>query len=135
LASAGTIALARRIDPRTALRAGAAGLAAGVVVTLLAIQWRSPAAALAGTLLAGAGFGAAFSGSMRSLVPLAQAHERAARISLFLAASYLAFSVPAIVAGLLTNRFGLQPTAVGYGLAAAFLALTTLAPARAPQPA
>ena len=41
----------------------------------------------------------------------------------FFVVSYLAFSVPPIVAGVLTSRFGLQATAAGYGMAAACLAL------------
>jgi hypothetical protein len=104
-----------------------------VLLTLAGVHWLGTAAALTGTLLAGIGFGAAFSAALRSLVPLASAHERAALMSGFLAASYLAFSVPAILAGLLTSRFGLQPTATGYGLAAALLALTALWPASPAQ--
>lgn len=129
--SAAAIALVRSVHPRTAMAAGAAGVSAGVVLTLIGIHWLWSGVAFAGTVIAGAGFGAAFSGSLRSLVPLAMAHERAALMSGFFAASYLAFSVPAILAGLLTSRFGLQPTATGYGLAAALLALTALFPARA----
>jgi len=131
LTSAGTIALARSIPPRAAIALGSAGLTAGVLITLAGVHWLSTGTALVGTLMAGAGFGAAFSGSLRSLVPLAQAHERAALLSGFFVASYLAFSVPAIAAGLLTSHFGLQPTALGYGLVAAFLALTALFPTRA----
>jgi MFS family permease len=130
LSSAGAIALARGIAPRTATRAGAAGLAAGVLITLAGIHWAWPVAAVVGPLVSGAGFGTAFSGSLRSLVPLAQAHERASLMAGFFAASYLAFSVPAIVAGLLTSRIGLEATAVGYGLAAALLAATALVPTR-----
>ncbi|MDB5860839.1 MAG: transporter [Ramlibacter sp.] len=131
--SAAAIALVRNLNPRTATTAGAVGVAAGVVLTLGGIHWLWSGAALAGTVIAGLGFGAAFSGSLRSLVPLAQAHERAALMSGFFAASYLAFSVPAIVAGLLASRFGLQATAIGYGLAAAMLALTALVPTRTRQ--
>ena len=129
LGSAGAIALTRGLHPRTAIRAGASALAGGVLLTLVGVHWFWSGAALIGTFLAGIGFGAAFSASLRSLMPLASAHERAALMSGFLAASYLAFSVPAILAGLLTHRFGLQPTAIGYGLAAALLALTALVPA------
>lgn len=53
----------------------------------------------------------------------------------FFVASYLAFSVPPIVAGLLTNRFGLEATAMGYGLAAAGLAMIALLAGRARRPA
>lgn len=130
LSSAAAVAVARGFAPRAASAAGAAALAAGVLVTLAGVHWVWPAAALVGTVVAGAGFGAAFSGSLRSLVPLAQAHERAGLMAGFLAASYLAFSLPAIVAGLLTTCIGLHSTAMGYGLAAAALALLTLLPRR-----
>ena len=121
--SAATIALTRSVTPGTATVAGAAGLASGVLLTLVGVHWDWSVFALAGTLIAGAGFGAAFSGSVRSLIPLAQPHERAGLMAGFFLVSYLAFSVPPVVAGLLTSRFGLQATAMGYGLAAACLAL------------
>jgi hypothetical protein len=131
LSSAAAIALARGVPPRTATVAGAAALAAGVLATLAGVHWQWLGAALGGTIVAGAGFGAAFSGSLRSLVPLVQPHERAALMSGYFAASYLAFSLPAVLAGLLTGRFGLQATALGYGLAVGFLALAAIAPPRA----
>lgn len=133
--SAAAIVLARSVTPRTATAAGAAGLAAGVLLTLIGIEWASSHAAVAGTLIAGAGFGAAFSGSLRSLVPLALPHQRAGLMAGFFVASYLAFSVPPIVAGLFVTSFGLQATAVGYGLAAAGLALIALVANRARRPA
>lgn len=133
--SAAAIALVRGVAPRKATAAGAAGLAAGVLLTLAGIEWAWPSAALVGTLVAGAGFGAAFSGSLRSLVPLAQPHERAGLVAGFFVASYLAFSVPPIVAGLVTSKFGLEATAAGYGLAAAGLALIALLANRAGRPA
>lgn len=135
LTSAAAIALARRIAPRQASSAGAAALAVGVAVTLAGLHWRSPGLALAGTVVSGAGFGSAFSGSLRSLVPLALPAERAALMAAFFVASYLAFSLPAIAAGLLTSRLGLEPTAIVYGLGAALLALTVFLPARVPRPA
>lgn len=136
--SAATIYLARSVVPRIASAAGAAGLAAGVLLTLAGLAWNAPVVALVGTLVSGAGFGAAFSGSLRTLVPLAKPHERAGLMAGFFVASYLAFSVPPIVAGLLTGRFGLEATAVGYGLAAAGLALLALLAHRltsSPRPA
>jgi MFS family permease len=132
--SAATIAFTRSVTPSTAAAAGAAGLASGVLLTLVGVHWDWPVFALAGTIIAGAGFGAAFSGSVRSLIPLAQPHERAGLMAAFFVASYLAFSVPPVVAGLLTSRFGLEATAIGYGLAAACLALVAAfaIPARRP---
>lgn len=127
LASATAVALVRRTAPPLAIRYGAAALAAGVLVSLAGLQGAWPAVALLGTVIAGAGFGSAFSGSLRSLVPLAAPHERAALMAGFFASSYLAFSLPAILAGLLTSRIGLQATALGYGGAIALLALVTFA--------
>ena len=129
LTSAATIALARLVLPRLAMSLGAGGLVAGVLVTLAGLDAHSATLGLAGTVVAGAGFGAAFSGSVRSLVPLAQPHERAGLMAGFYVASYLAFSLPAIAAGVLAQRLGLEFTAACYGLAVVLLAMTTLLPA------
>jgi len=52
---------------------------------------------LAGTIVAGFGFGAAFAGAMLTVMPLAQAHERAGLLSAFYVEGYLSFSLPAIL--------------------------------------
>ena len=117
LSSVVAILLVRKRAPRSALVAGATALAIGVGVTLAGMQLHSTAAFFAGTVIAGLGFGAALTGSMRSLVPLAAPHERAGLMSSFFVLSYLAFSLPAIAAGLFAGYFGLQSTAVGYGFA------------------
>lgn len=62
------------------------------------------------------GFGASFNATVRSLVPLAPPHERIASMSAYFVCSYLAFSVPAVVAGLAVGVFGLERTGLGYGL-------------------
>ena len=80
------------------------------------MQLHSIAAFFVGSVIAGLGFGAAFNGTLRSLVPLAEAHERAGLMSTFFVLCYLAFSVPAIAAGLLAGRIGLQAASIGYGL-------------------
>ena len=133
LSAAAAVALARRIAPALAVSLGAGGLASGMLATLAGVYWAAPGIALAGTVVGGAGFGSAFSGSLRSLVPLAKPHERAALMSGFLAASYLAFSLPSIAAGLLTSHFGLHATALAYGGTAALLALASLLPQPAKQ--
>ena len=47
----------------------------------------------------------------------ATAGARTGLMSSFFVLSYLAFSLPAIAAGLFAGYFGLQSTAVGYGFA------------------
>jgi hypothetical protein len=109
--------MAMRTRPaRTVLVQGTAALVIGLSVTLAGVQLHSTAAFFLGSVIAGLGFGAAFNGTMRSLVPLAEAHERAGLMSTFFVLSYLAFSVPAIAAGVLAGHIGLQAASVGYGL-------------------
>jgi hypothetical protein len=124
LSSALAIALVRQRAPRWALLAGAAGVTAGVAIAMAGVQLHSTIPFFAGTVIAGLGFGAAFNGSMRSLMPLAAPQERADLMSGFFVLSYLAFSLPAIGAGLLAGRFGLQPTTMGYGIALVLMSAT-----------
>lgn len=122
LSGAVAIALVRNRPPRDVLELGALGLAAGLAITLGGVVSHSAGLLFSGTLIAGLGFGAGFNGSVRSLAPLAEPHERGALMSSFFAASYLAFAVPAIVAGLFVGHFGLKTTAIGYAAVLVVLA-------------
>ena len=120
--------LALRTRPaRAVLAGGTAALVIGLSVTLAGVQLHSTAAFFVGTVIAGVGFGAAFNGTLRTLVPLAEAHERAGLMSTFFALSYLAFSLPAIAAGLFAGHFGLQAASIGYGLLLVALGCLALA--------
>jgi hypothetical protein len=46
---------------------------------------------------------------------LAEPHERAALLSAVYLVSYIAFSVPAMIEGLITTHIGLLNTSFGYG--------------------
>jgi predicted MFS family arabinose efflux permease len=129
LVLAGSIAIlfVRERAPRRVLAGGSAAMPLGVAITLAGLHLHAALPFFAGTVVAGLGFGAIFNGAVRSLVPLAEPHERAGLMSTFLVASYLAFSVPALVAGLFVGRVGLQATAMGYGVSAIALALVALA--------
>jgi hypothetical protein len=52
-------------------------------------------------------------------------HGRAALLSAVYVVSYIAFNVPALVAGLLTTHIGLRLTSLGYGAVVALIALAT----------
>src|ERR1700691_2563645 len=128
MVSGGLSSLATRgLDAGKTVRASAALLAIGIVLTLFAIAAGSPTAMFFGTIVAGAGFGASYGASLRVLLPLASAHERAGLLSAYFVESYLAFALPAIAAGLAAPRFGLVATAMFYGSALALSALVTLA--------
>ncbi|WP_155122406.1 hypothetical protein [Burkholderia ubonensis] len=90
-------------------------------------QWHFVTAILlVGSVIAGIGFGAGFLGAVRSVMPLAQPHERAGLMAAFYVESYLANSLPAMLAGYMTPRLGLLKVANVYGGALVLLVLTGL---------
>ena len=128
MVSGGLSSLATRaLDAGMTVRASAALLAVGIVITVFAIAAGSPVGMVFGTIVAGLGFGASYGASLRVLLPLASAHERAGLLSAYFVESYLAFALAAIAAGLAAPRFGLVTTALFYGSALALSALVTLA--------
>lgn len=97
------------------LRLSASLLVVGLALVLVAVHGGSLPLFFVGTLVTGSGFGAGFLGALRSIMPLALPHERAGLMSAFYVLSYLAFSLPSLLAGNLTRVFGLIPTTDGYG--------------------
>jgi len=108
------------------LRIGASSLPVGVILILIGVHSASLALFFMGTLIAGCGFGAGFLGTVRTLVPLALPHERAGLMSAYYVLSYLAFCLPALLAGNLSRMFGLVATIDGYAGALIVLALGAL---------
>jgi hypothetical protein len=105
-----------------AMLAGCATLLAGAVVTLAAIETTSAAAFLAGTAVAGAGFGTAMLGAFRTVSALAAPGQRASLIAAYFIASYAAFSIPVVAAGMAITHVGLHRTALTYCAVIAVLA-------------
>jgi MFS family permease len=106
---------------------GTALLFAGVGLTLVAIATTSTAVFFLGTTVAGSGFGAAFQGSIRTVVPLAEPHQRSGLLSILYVVSYFSMGLPAVVAGyLVVHDGGLLDTARSYGVAVMVLALLAL---------
>ena len=114
LIAAAAILVVRTHSPRAVMMGGAAVLAVGMAVTLAGIARYFAPAYFIGTAIMGAGFGAGFNGSLRSLVGLARPEERGGLMAGFFSLSYLAFAVPAIAAGLAVGHFGLHATALGF---------------------
>jgi MFS family permease len=115
----------RTVSVGRVLGGGIAALASGVAITLAGVQAQFVWLMLVGTVVSGAGFGAAFSGSMRTVLPLAQAHERAGLLSAFYVEGYLSFSLPAMLTGALAPVVGLTAAADAYGLAVILMALAS----------
>jgi Major Facilitator Superfamily len=113
IGSAATVVF-RAVSPATTMLFGCLALVVGSGVTLAAIETTAAAALLTGAAVAGGGFGAGFLGAYRALTALAAPNQRAGLIAAVFTLSYLAFSVPVVIAGLATTHFGLHLTALVY---------------------
>ena len=73
-----------------------------------------------------AGFGAGFLGAFRQLVAEAKPAWRAELIAAIYVVAYLAFALPAVLAGVLTEHAGLRKTTMGYSVVVAVLAIAAI---------
>lgn len=103
-----------------------ASLIVGVAITLAGVYATSVATVMTGTVIAGLGFGSGFFGCLRTVVPLAPPHQRAGLLSVIFIISYLALSVPTVVAGLYVPTLGLPVTLYIYGAAVLVLSAISL---------
>jgi MFS family permease len=129
-AGALTSVLLRDREPARVMIAGCVILAVGTALSLIALGTASTPLFFAGSVVAGVGFGASFVGAFRTLAQLAQPAQRAGLIAMLYVVSYLAFSVPAVIAGLLVSPLGLLWTATVYGIVVILLALAVLPASR-----
>jgi MFS family permease len=115
-----------RFSPRRAILvgifasiAGILGIVAGVITGNLGIM-------MIGQIIAGIGFGAAFSGALRLILPLAAAHQRAGIVAGIYVVAYIAFGLPVVITGQLAAFLGLVPAIAWYGAVTVLLALISL---------
>ncbi|GAA0315517.1 MFS transporter [Kineococcus aurantiacus] len=106
--------LTRHHAPDRVVALGMGGLVVGPLVMTLGLNLTSVAVFFAGALLSGVGFGAGFQGALRAVLGTAPAHERAGVLSAVYVVSYLAFGLPAVVAGFLAPHLGLRAVVDGY---------------------
>ena len=118
-------AFVQAIDPRQLIIRGSLVVVVGVALTLIAVVIDSTPLLYGGSLLAGVGLGLAFSGSVRSLGPLAPPEKRGALFAAVYIVIYVAISVPTVIAGLAVTRYGLRDTTYAYGLVVMALATVT----------
>jgi len=116
----------REVSPRTVARGGLSALIVGIALVLVALADASGGLYLIGCAIAGLGFGPSFAGVFRALATRAPADQRAAVNSAVFVVSYLAFSVPALAAGLAVTEVGLRETAEVYGAALIVIAAVAL---------
>jgi predicted MFS family arabinose efflux permease len=131
---AATVFVLAKREARATMRYGAAALALGVTLTLIAMAHGAVVVFFAGSVIAGSGFGAAFQGAIRSVLPLAEADERAGVLSVVYVIAYVAMGVPAILGGLrVVHGGGIMTTGREYGLAVIVLAAFALAGTLVPR--
>lgn len=105
----------QRLDTRRSLFLGLVALIVGPVVTVSFVFAHSLPGLVVGSAIAGVGFGAGFQAPLRMLLATAAPTHRAGLLSSVYVVSYLAFGVPAVVAGLVEPAFGFVPVLAGYG--------------------
>ena len=126
-ATGAVTAFALRAWPTTTvLLISASLLSTGTALTLAGVEIHVVALAAAGTVVAGVGFGASALASFGTLARLAAPAERSELLAVALVIAYLAFSLPALAAGVATTTFGLHATMVVYGLGVVALGLVAL---------
>jgi hypothetical protein len=112
------VLLLRNTPAERILRGGIPALAIGVAITLAGVRTQHVTLMLLGTIISGVGFGTAFSGAIRTVMPLARTNERTGLLS--------AFSLPAVIAGVVAPIIGLATAAEIYGALVILLALASL---------
>jgi predicted MFS family arabinose efflux permease len=127
IALTGSAALASLLLGRTApwigASAGSVALAAGMLLIVAAAATDSRVIYVAGSIIGGLGFGAAFLGGLRALVAVIPNEHRAAVMSAFYIVAYTSLSIPAVLAGIVVTHLGLEATFETFGSVVSAIAL------------
>ena len=114
-------------------RAGSVLLVVAAVLTVVAVTTTDVPLLFGATAVAGVGFGLAFLGGFRIVIASGTPAHRGELLAAVYVAAYLAFSVPAVVAGFVTPHAGLRHTTIGYTAAVGVLAALALVTTRAKE--
>src|SRR3954451_9411618 len=116
----GSLAL-RTAAPERALLLGALIFSVGIAGTLTALFATSTVLLFTAAVVTGFGFGAAFLGAVATITAGVAPGFRAGLLASIFVVGYLAFSLPAIVAGIAAGHIGLTRTTEVYGAAVVVL--------------
>ena len=122
----GSLAL-RTAPPERAMLAGALVFTVGGVGSLAALATTSAPLLFGAAVVTGFGFGAAFLGAVATITAGVAPGHRAGLLAGVFVVGYLAFSIPAIAAGIAAGHLGLTRTTEVYGVAVVVLALVAVA--------
>ena len=121
-----TAASAGSVQPRRLKIFGNIGMVIGMALFVGAIATTGIGLVWASAAIAGAGMGAAFSGSTRGLIGEVQPHQRASLLAALFTVAYVTFGVSAIIAGFIASAIGVKSMAVGFGIVVIVIALLGL---------
>ncbi|MGY2002492.1 MFS transporter [Blastococcus sp. SYSU DS1024] len=134
LAMQGTAAVGavvgHNLAPERSMVAGASVFAAGVAGTIAALLTVETAVLFVSAVVSGLGFGMGFLGAVALSSAGVAPAERAGLLSSVFVVGYLSFSIPAIIAGVLSAVVGLGTVAEIYAAVLVILALTAVAGVR-----
>ncbi|MFT4262038.1 MAG: MFS transporter [Nocardioides sp.] len=123
--------LLRRCHPSVTTVVGSAALLLGAALIATSILLTSALLFYGATVVAGTGFGLVFSAGPRQVMEFVPGDRRAATFASIYVVSYVAFSAPALVAGVLVRASGMRDVLLGYSvvvlLAAAVSLIATMA--------
>ena len=105
----------QRLAPEKALVTGSLMFAVGVVGTIVAVATGVLALLFVAAVVTGLGFGAAFLGAIAMITHGVEPGHRAGLLAATFVVGYLAFSLPAILAGIAVGSVGLARTTEVYG--------------------
>jgi len=115
-----------RLDPRRAMVVGIYASIVGALAIITGALITSLTIMILGQIVAGVGFGASFTAALRLIFPLAAPDQRAGVVAVIYVVSYVAFGVPIVIAGLLTDSLGLVTTVSWYTAVTVALAVASL---------
>jgi MFS family permease len=121
IAGSGAVVVAREMSAWRAMLLGCIALCVGVGLTAASIAASDGLFFIATTLVAGVGFGLAFLGAFRAVAAVTPADKRAGTLASLYIVSYLAFSVPIVLAGLAETHYSPHGVALIFAVAVAAL--------------
>ncbi|MFI2351803.1 MFS transporter [Streptomyces sp. NPDC019443] len=124
LSAALTVWATRGLRPVNAALLGSAAIPVAVALSLIGMDLKSLPAVFTAAVLAGVAFGAVSQGSLRMVLAPVPRPDRSATLAAYYVLSYVAMSLPAVGAGVLTELYGLRTAAHLY---AALVALVSTA--------
>ena len=109
---------------------GSTGLILGPAILLAALAATSTPVFLVGVVITGLGFGGMFFGVMQTIGALVEPAQRAGVFAIVFTINYLAFSLPAVAAGVAAQYYGLRATVQVYAVLVMILTAATVVAVR-----